>query len=471
MPIEVNKPGVAKAETLISNGDVDMTTAWDFSAEDGNAILGDPPDWAAYAEWFLAVDTSANEETKDRYAFPFGKGGKVYRSGVIAAKQRAAQVGYDNIMAAADALLTMIDEQEQNSNGKASREKSNQKGAEKEAREKGRQVEYRAAELRATDGGEGTFDGYAITWNTVDSYNSMFRRGCAKKTLQERRGKIKVMWNHEELVGRVVDAVEDDHGLLVRCKLTMELQRAKEVRALMLDGVVNTMSFGFDSVKEHIENGVRVIDEIRLWEVSPVVFAANERTSIGAVRSLDFTETFTEDMTEITGDILRYSLWDTLLEIQWMNPDVALIDAAITDFHARYVRWFSQWMMSEDAQDMSGPNELSSAAAAAFKTRSPEKIAAEWPITLDEAKRLLMGKTLGLEPRSRLSLISPELAAAHAKQRAAEVDKLFHELRAGGFTTAERTRMSALLGTEKPQAASKLVEAVEQYVNQLTGAK
>jgi HK97 family phage prohead protease len=297
----------------------------------------------------------------------------------------------------------------------------------------------------------------------------MFRRGCAKKTLQERRGKIKVMWNHEELVGRVLEANEDDHGLFVRCKLTMELQRAKEVRALMRDGAVNTMSFGFDSVKEHIENGVRVIDEIRLWEVSPVVFAANERTSIGAVRSTDFTETFDEEMTEVTGPLLMYSLQDTLAEIQWMSPDVAAVDAAIADFHARYVAWFAQWMKSDDQEE--GPNELSTAAVEAFKTRDAAQISANWPITKDEAKRLLLGKTLGLEPRSRLALISPELATAHAKQRAAEVGEMFHELRAGGLTTAERTRMTALLGAEKPPAVSKLVEAVEHYVTQLTGAK
>jgi HK97 family phage prohead protease len=109
--IKVNNKGVSHAKSLIKEGKVDKTSDWSFDAEDGNKILGDG-NWNEYAKWFLAIDTEANEETKARYKFPYGKNGKVYRRGVIAAKQRAAQQGYDNIVQVADELLQMIDKEE-----------------------------------------------------------------------------------------------------------------------------------------------------------------------------------------------------------------------------------------------------------------------------------------------------------------------------------------------------------------------
>jgi len=111
MAIKVNSKGVSHAKSLIKAGKVDKTSEWSFDAEDGNKILGDG-NWSEYANWFLAIDTEAKEETKERYKFPYGKNGKVYRRGVIAAKQRAAQHGYDNIAQIADELLQMIDKEE-----------------------------------------------------------------------------------------------------------------------------------------------------------------------------------------------------------------------------------------------------------------------------------------------------------------------------------------------------------------------
>ena len=108
--IRVNSAGISHAEDLISQGKIDYDSGWEFTAEDGNKLLGSKgDDWDEYKKWFIAEDTDANENTKERYKFPFGKNGKIYRRGVIAAKQRAAQQGYNNIVDAADSLLQKID--------------------------------------------------------------------------------------------------------------------------------------------------------------------------------------------------------------------------------------------------------------------------------------------------------------------------------------------------------------------------
>ena len=110
MTVKLNETGVSHAKSLISSGSVDKTSSWSFSAEDGDKILGDN-NWGEYAKWFLGEDTSATTKTKDRYKYPYGKNGKVYRSGVIAAEQRAAAQGESGIADAAKSLLESIDKE------------------------------------------------------------------------------------------------------------------------------------------------------------------------------------------------------------------------------------------------------------------------------------------------------------------------------------------------------------------------
>lgn len=99
---------VAHANSLIDAGKVDRSSPWSMSPDDENKILGNPPDWSAYGKWFLGRDPKANTKTKEAYKYPYGKNGKVYRSGLIAAKDRAAVQGEKEIVNAASALLDKI---------------------------------------------------------------------------------------------------------------------------------------------------------------------------------------------------------------------------------------------------------------------------------------------------------------------------------------------------------------------------
>ena len=106
----VHQPAIKQARALIRAGKVDYNSAWEFTSADRRKLFSDVgEDWEKFSLWFLAQDTSADPETFQRYKFPYGKNGKVYRRAVIAAKTRAAQNNYDNIVKAADALLQYID--------------------------------------------------------------------------------------------------------------------------------------------------------------------------------------------------------------------------------------------------------------------------------------------------------------------------------------------------------------------------
>ncbi len=111
---KVNEPAVKQARRLIDEGAVDTETGWGDaapSAAAGNKEI-DREGYDGYGRWHLGVDTEASEETKDRYAFPYGDFKKVNRSALIHAKQRASQNDHKEIEKVASDLLDRLDERQ-----------------------------------------------------------------------------------------------------------------------------------------------------------------------------------------------------------------------------------------------------------------------------------------------------------------------------------------------------------------------
>lgn len=111
--MRLNQAGRSKAKSMIESSQYVLDSSWteaNPSADEENAYL-ENHSWTDFGEWHLGIDETAAEETKDRYGFPYGDFRRVHRSGLIAAKQRAAQNDYADIEQAADALLSLLDEQ------------------------------------------------------------------------------------------------------------------------------------------------------------------------------------------------------------------------------------------------------------------------------------------------------------------------------------------------------------------------
>jgi len=107
--LKLNEKGYRHARSLIKAGKVDESSSWSFSAEDGNRLLGDPPDWENYGKWHLGIRPDTDPETKKHWVYPFGKNGKVYRSALRAIRTRAAQQNHADIFEAAGRLLAELD--------------------------------------------------------------------------------------------------------------------------------------------------------------------------------------------------------------------------------------------------------------------------------------------------------------------------------------------------------------------------
>ena len=140
---------------------------------------------------------------------------------------------------------------------------------------------------------DGFFSGYASVFGNMDSYGDIVEKGAFAETLSQWAAKNKlppVLWNHktDEPIGVYTLMREDDRGLYVEGKLLVaEVQRAKEIHALMKAGAVDGMSIGYSTLDYRMstENDIRYLTRVKLWENSIVTFPANDLSRIDAVKA------------------------------------------------------------------------------------------------------------------------------------------------------------------------------------------
>lgn len=104
-----------------------------------------------------------------------------------------------------------------------------------------------------------------------------------------------LLWAHDQAkpIGKWLDVREDDHGLFVKGKLTMTVQRARDAFELAKDGAL-AFSIGFSPVRKSRAGGANILEAVRLGEISLVGLAANPRARITAVKSLAEVDTIRE---------------------------------------------------------------------------------------------------------------------------------------------------------------------------------
>ena len=107
----VNKSAVSNARKLIDEGTYDADTEWSDatpSADDENAEI-EEHGYEGFGAWYLAIDPDANEETKKRYAFPYGAWPAAGSRREPASGGGQGVLPHDAIEKAADELLQHLD--------------------------------------------------------------------------------------------------------------------------------------------------------------------------------------------------------------------------------------------------------------------------------------------------------------------------------------------------------------------------
>lgn len=150
---------------------------------------------------------------------------------------------------------------------------------------------------RAEDGADGlTLEGYGAVFDSptlIDSWEGRFNetiaRGAFAKTIKERTPVVQFDHGHHPMLGSIplgsIETLrEDDHGLYVKARLH-DNWLVQPVRDAIASGSIDGMSFRFSVVKEQVDESsdtpTRTVQEVKLYELGPVVFPAYPDTSVG----------------------------------------------------------------------------------------------------------------------------------------------------------------------------------------------
>lgn len=138
----------------------------------------------------------------------------------------------------------------------------------------------------------GEFTGHASVFGGVDSYNDTVEPGAFKKTLKE-NSSFPLLWSHDthEPLG-VITGKEDRQGLSTIGNLNMDVASAREKRSLVKQGAIKGMSIGYEAIKWTFDNveKIRHLQEIKLWEVSLVVFPADKNALVANIKGVPYSD-------------------------------------------------------------------------------------------------------------------------------------------------------------------------------------
>jgi HK97 family phage prohead protease len=158
-------------------------------------------------------------------------------------------------------------------------------------------LEYKFTKFLAppeVDAKTGIFTGYASKFGNEDLGGDIVARGAFTKSLEQKNArKFKLLYEHDCLspVGFWKELAEDSQGLIATGKLMVEdLTKAREVHALMREGVLDGLSIGYRVDKASNDRGnphVRVLEQIDLKEISVVMFPMNTEAVISSVKAGD----------------------------------------------------------------------------------------------------------------------------------------------------------------------------------------
>lgn len=177
---------------------------------------------------------------------------------------------------------------------------------------------------------DGDFIAYASTFhNDPDAYGDIIAEGAFTKSLlawREKDAPIPLLFGHRMddpafNIGHIVDAKEDETGLLVWGRIDLETEKGQQAYRLIKSRRLTELSFAFDAVDyEENEHGGFLLKEIDLFEVSLVQLGANRHTSVLAVKSAaDVVQTVKGDFTADEVDSLHdaaENLREALAEIE-----------------------------------------------------------------------------------------------------------------------------------------------------------
>jgi hypothetical protein len=134
------------------------------------------------------------------------------------------------------------------------------------------------------------FEGYASLFGVPDGAGDVMAPGAFAKSLRARGlSRIRMLYQHfaHEPIGTWETIREDARGLYVRGSLVTDIERGRDVLALLNSGALNGLSIGFKTQRARRDpaSGLRVLTEVELWEISVVTFPLLDGSAVTAIGS------------------------------------------------------------------------------------------------------------------------------------------------------------------------------------------
>lgn len=190
-------------------------------------------------------------------------------------------------------------------------------------------------------GEEMRFSGYASVFGMVDAYGDTIAEKAYERTLQERERPVRMRWNHYgPIIGKYINMFTDEKGLYVEGELTPGHSAAIDVYASLKHGSIDGLSIGYLPIKaRQIEDGRRMLEEIKLIEISVVEEPADLHATVDNVKSaLDACKSLKEiegllrdaaglsrsDATALVGRVRRLALGEQVAEEEKAKAELLL---------------------------------------------------------------------------------------------------------------------------------------------------
>lgn len=135
-----------------------------------------------------------------------------------------------------------------------------------------------------------TFEGYASTFNNIDHGDDIVIRGAFANSLAK-NSQVPILWQHQmsEVIGISVQLYEDDKGLFIKGNLPKDDTLVSgRIIPQMKVGSIKEMSIGFFTKNyDMAKDGIRLLKEIDLFEVSLVTKAMNSQALVTGFKSFE----------------------------------------------------------------------------------------------------------------------------------------------------------------------------------------
>jgi HK97 family phage prohead protease len=127
----------------------------------------------------------------------------------------------------------------------------------------------------------------------VDSDGDVMQRGAFTKTLSQNgttgANRIWHLFNHDtgKPIGKPTVLKEDEKGLYFETRFP-DTVLANDILKLYQSGSITEHSIGFNIIQARNEGSYQLIQEVRLWEGSSVLWGANEYTPTTGIKAEEF---------------------------------------------------------------------------------------------------------------------------------------------------------------------------------------